>query len=153
MPDFEYSTEARKAAMGNATWEDWEKWYDKYRRPGDPPRGGPQSTVYLSNSAFVSVIAVLAALGGIGQATRADSMSKTFIAQRDDAHDRALSELRRWKSAKSGWSREERIETFLRDRDPAAYNDESVRKMMLDMEVCDSGDVKSRDNDFRRRYE
>jgi curved DNA-binding protein CbpA len=153
VPDFKYTTEARKAAMGNATWEDWEKWYDEFRKPGDPVRTGPQRPVFLSNSAFISIVALLAALGGVGQATRADNMSQSFIAQRDAAHDKALAELHRYKGAKSGWSKEERIEEFLRDRDPEAYHDESVKKMMLDMDICDNGPPTTRDNDLRRKYE
>jgi len=154
VPDFNYSKEAKEAAMGNATWEDWEQWYDKFKKPGDAPRGGPQSTVYLSNSAFVSLVALLAALGGIGQATRAESMSQSFLAQRNEAHERALAELAKLKGDKSGWTRDERIEMFLRGRDPEAWNDENVRKMLLEMDVCEGGDVgsKNRDNDFARRY-
>ncbi|KAE9994023.1 hypothetical protein EG327_001756 [Venturia inaequalis] len=152
VPDFKYTTEARKAAMGNATWEDWEKWYDEFRKPGDPVRTGPQKPVFLSNSAFISIVAFLAALAGVGQATRAENMSQSFIAQRDAAHDKALAELHRYKGAKSGWNKEQRIEEFLRDRDPEAYHDESVKKMMLDMDVCDNGVPVTRDNDLRRKY-
>ncbi|TID14067.1 Chaperone J-domain-containing protein [Venturia nashicola] len=152
VPDFKYTTEARKAAMGNATWEDWEKWYDEFRRPGDPVRTGPQRPVFLSNSTFISIVAFLAALAGVGQATRADNMSQSFIAQRDAAHDRALAELHRYKGAKSGWNKEQRIEEFLRDRDPEAYHDESAKKMMLDMDVCENGVPVTRDNDLRRKY-
>ncbi|RDI84072.1 hypothetical protein Vi05172_g5851 [Venturia inaequalis] len=152
VPDFKYTTEARKAAMGNATWEDWEKWYDEFRKPGDPVRTGPQKPVFLSNSAFISIVAFLAALAGVGQATRAENMSQSFIAQRDAAHDKALAELHRNKGAKSGWNKEQRIEEFLRDRDPEAYHDESVKKMMLDMDVCDNGVPVTRDNDLRRKY-
>lgn len=152
VPDFKYTTEARKAAMGNATWEDWERWYDEFRKPGDPVRTGPQRPVFLSNSAFISIVAFLAALAGVGQATRADQMSQSFIAQRDAAHDRALAELHRYKNAKSGWNKEQRIEEFLRDRDPEAYHDESVKKMMLDMDICDNGVPVTRENDLRRKY-
>lgn len=153
LPDFTYNPAARKAAMSNATWEDWEQWYAKFRGPDDPPPA-PQKTLYTSNSKFISIIAILAALGGVGQATRADGESKSFIAQRDAAHLRAMGELRDGKMRSEGWSRQERIEAFLRNRDPAAWDDEGVRRMLLDPDICESGvAIKDEKEDVRRKFE
>ncbi|KAF2429589.1 hypothetical protein EJ08DRAFT_650258 [Tothia fuscella] len=152
-PSFTYNEIARKAAMQNATWEDWEKWYDKFRQPGDPPRA-PQQTIYTSNTAFITVIAILAALGGIGQATRAEGSSARFIEQRDALHNEAARALQAERTRRQGLGKEERIEEFLRQRDPAAWADEGVRGLVLDPDICESGQasVAERDNDFRRRY-
>jgi curved DNA-binding protein CbpA len=154
-PSFNYSDDAKKAAMSNATWEDWEDWYSKFRTPSDPPRQA-QAPIYTSNAAFISLIAILAALGGVGQATRAEGSSASFIAQRDAAHSRAARALANEKARSLGMSREERIEEFLRNRDPEAYNEESIRKMLLDTDICESGTAAppgGRDHDFRRKYE
>jgi curved DNA-binding protein CbpA len=154
-PSFDYSDAAKKAAMSNATWEDWEDWYSKFRAPGDPPRQA-QAPLYTSNAAFISLIAILAALGGVGQATRAEGHSASFIAQRDAAHSRAARTLASEKARSWGMTRQERIEEFLRNRDPEAYDDENVRKLLLDPDICEGGAAAppaGRDHDFRRRYE
>jgi curved DNA-binding protein CbpA len=154
-PSFNYSEDAKKAAMSNATWEDWEDWYSKFRTPSDPPRQA-QAPLYTSNTTFISIIAILAALGGVGQATRVEGNSASFIAQRDAAHSRAARTLASEKARSYGMTRQERIEEFLRNRDPEAYDDESVRKLLLDPDVC-AGETAApsggRDHEFRRRYE
>ena len=138
--------------MHNATWEDWEKWYARFD-PDGRGRGQRQKPVFLSNSAFISLVAILAALGGIGQATRAESTTKTVLALRDEAHERASRELARVKSERTGFTKEERIEAWLRARDPAGYNHEGLRRVMLDMDVCGTGEgVRNRESDFRRCY-
>lgn len=154
LPSFTYNQAARKAAMQNATWEDWENWYAKFRRPGDPEPQA-QQPIYTSNTAFVSVIAILAALGGVGQATRAEGSSASFIAQRDAAHNQAARTLASERGRRMGLGKEERIEEFLKQRDPAAWADENVRNMLLEPDVCESGaaTVVRRDDDFRRKYE
>ena len=138
--------------MRNATWEDWERWYARFD-PDRRGRGQRQKPVFLSNSAFISLVAILAALGGIGQATRAENTTKSVLASRDEAHERASRELARVKSVRTGFTKEERIEAFLRTRDPAGYNHEGLRRVMLDLDVCGTGDgVRNRDSDFRRSY-
>jgi hypothetical protein len=139
--------------MGNATWEDWEDWYSRFRTSDDPPRQ-PQTPIYLSNSAFISLIAILAALGGVGQATRASEASHSFLAQRDELHEKAVKELARVKKRSEGWSRDERIDMFLRDRDPEAYKDKGLRRVLLETDVCgvEEKGRGGRDNDFRRKY-
>jgi hypothetical protein len=52
----------------NATWEDWERWYQRDEKAKQQP-------TYFSNGTFLSLIIIFAALGGIGQATRAEKRS------------------------------------------------------------------------------
>jgi curved DNA-binding protein CbpA len=101
----------------NATWEDWEKWYQRDAKGAQEPR-------YVSNAAFVGLIITFAALGGIGQATRAGNYSMSFLEQRDALHDNISKDLiRRRKEATSAYgSREERIHNFLKQRDPYQYD-------------------------------
>lgn len=140
--------------MNNATWEDWERWNRKYGPHAEEGAQDPQKPMYLSNTAFISVVVMMAALGGIGQATRAESSSKTFMAMRNSENERAAAELRKVREAAASWTREERIEMFLRTRDPDAFENEGLRKSLLEPDVCDSGGmtIRNKDSDFRRRY-
>ncbi|KAM3083248.1 Chitinase 4 [Clarireedia jacksonii] len=128
----------------NATWEDWERWYQRDAK-------GHQEPQFVSNTAFVLIIVIFAALGGIGQATRVENYSVTFLEQRDALHTKMSKELnqRRKESTTGFGSREERIHSFLRQRDPTGYGvtdprDEAYRKLLPNPEICSSEDIKSR---------
>ena len=128
----------------NATWEDWERWYQRDSE-------GPQKPRYVSNSAFVALIVMFAALGGVGQATRVGHYSMNFIEQRDALHNDISKDLmRRRKETTTGFgSREERIHQFLKQRDPYGYGvtdprEESYRRLLPSPEVCSSEDIKGR---------
>lgn len=141
--------------MNNATWEDWEAWYEKFRP--EPRHRHKQKPVFLSNGAFVSLIALLAALGGVGQATRVEANTKTILQLREERHERASAEFKKVRESARGFTREERVLNFLRMRDPAAYAHPGLRSMMLDMDVCGpgqgrAGGVRNKDADFRRSY-
>ncbi|KAI9809649.1 MAG: hypothetical protein M1825_000081 [Sarcosagium campestre] len=119
----------------NATWEDWERWYRRDSK-------GPQQPSFLANSTFISLVTLLAILGGVGQVNRLGSSSATFIEQRDRVHDRTSRELmRRRKEASSpDTHKDERIETFLRLRDPAEYGvidpvEDQYRRLLPDPEA------------------
>lgn len=128
----------------NATWEDWEKWYQK-------DAGKPQEPRFVSNSAFLGLILAFAVLGGVGQATRAGTYGAHFVEQREVLHGNISKDLvrRRRETMNAYGSREERIESFLRQRDPYGYGvtdpkEESYRKLLPTPEVCSSEDIKSR---------
>jgi curved DNA-binding protein CbpA len=150
-PDFTMSPEARAACMHNATWQDWENWYDRFNppKPGDPPRE-PQRPVFLSNTAFISLVGVLAALAGVGQATRAHEGAKNYAKIVGDTSERAKGEVNKVQMSKQGLNREERIDYFLRDRDPEGY-EEDVRKLALNTEGLVAEPANSRE-DLQRRY-
>lgn len=96
--------------MYNATWEDWERWYraEVLRRRGNhrryPAKGwrdyfssdgrrhaadgaAAQAPVYANNYAFISIVFLLAALGGAGQATRANGQAKTRLERSQIVND------------------------------------------------------------------
>ncbi|KAF4631195.1 hypothetical protein G7Y89_g6936 [Cudoniella acicularis] len=132
----------------NATWEDWERWYQKDSE-------GPQEPRFVSNGAFVGIIVIFAALGGVGQATRVGNYSLNFIEQRDQLHDNISKDLmrRRKETTTAYGSREERIHSFLKQRDPFGYGiidpqEESYRKILPPPEVCSSEDIKGRGMDI-----
>ena len=152
MPDVAHSSEGTWGNSGrgwgdspngpsqNATWEDWEKWYARDAE-------GPQGPRFTSNGAFVGMIVIFAALGGIGQATRVGNYSTNFIEQRDALHDNISKDLmrRRKETVNSFGSREERIDHFLKQRDPNGTSDEAYRKLLAAPELCSSEDVTSRE--------
>lgn len=128
----------------NATWEDWERWYQRDAK-------GPQEPRFVSNGAFVGIIVLFATLGGVGQATRVGNYSMSFLEQRDALHDSVSKDLiRRRKEATNIFnSKEERIQSFLKQRDPAGYGvtdprEESYRKLMPTPELCSREDIKGR---------
>jgi hypothetical protein len=145
------SQEARDACMHNATWQDWENWYDKFNppKPGNPPRK-PQRPIFLSNTAFISLVGVLAALAGVGQATRAQETSKNYVYMVDAASNRAKGEVNRVQLNKQGLNREQRIDYFLRDRDPEA-EEEEIRKLTLGSDAAHAPPSVPGE-DLKRRY-
>ncbi|KAF1988311.1 hypothetical protein K402DRAFT_32960 [Aulographum hederae CBS 113979] len=131
-----------KGPMNNATWEDWERYY-QYKHFGDDGIGKdgkrrPQEPVFLSNTAFIAVIVMFAAIAGVGQATRAENASLNFIEQRDAHHKEAGEMLRKVQQNAKVDGRDARVQKFLMERDPEAYFDESVRKMYLEPDICES---------------
>lgn len=128
----------------NATWEDWERWYQRDAK-------GPQSPTYFSNSAFVGLIFLFAALGGIGQATRVGNYSVSFLEQQDALHNEMSRDLirRRKEAAAFEGDKQERIHHFLKQRDPLGYGIvdprvEASRKMLPAPEVCPGDAINSR---------
>lgn len=99
----------------NATWEDWERWY---RRDA---KGKPEP-LYFSNSAFVSLIAVFAALAGIGQATRVGEYSRTYMEQIEAVHEDCSKDIqRRRRESHTFTNKDERMQSFLRNREASCY--------------------------------
>lgn len=124
----------------NATWEDWERWY---AREAD----GPQEPRSVSNGAFVGLIVIFAALGGIGQATRVGNFSAGFVEQRDALHKNISKDLmrRRRETASSLGNREERIHHFLKQRDGGVDpRDEAYHKLLPNPEVYSSEGLQGR---------
>lgn len=138
-PGFGYSAAAERpvwkageSPMHNATWEDWDKWYRRNEEDPQEPR-------YMSHTAFLSLIVMFAAVGGVGQATRANFMSQNFMEQRNSLNDRIHADLVKERDSAKKSTRNERIERFLERQDPAVYADPQLRKMTLAPDVCESG--------------
>lgn len=113
------------------------RWYNRDSKE-------PQSPLYVSNAMFVSIIVVLATLGGIGEATRAKKWSNNILAQRDIAHAEASRELRRAREAASAaGDHKDRIDAFLRHKDSTTYAEEAYRRLLPRQEACSSAEVES----------
>ncbi|MCJ1367332.1 hypothetical protein MMC16_006464 [Acarospora aff. strigata] len=135
----------------NATWEDWERWYQRdIHSNGKGARPPPQEPLYFSNSVFVSLIVLFAALGSFGQVTRVGDYSRTFIEQIESVHDDCSKDLmrRRRRELLTGSDmggnkdRDERIQNFLKMRDPdGSAGEEGYRRLLPAPEICSSGDT------------
>lgn len=154
--------------MYNATWEDWERWYRKQFARANPgsssesswanffSEGRPrQSPVYASNYAFISVVFMLAALGGAGQATRANEQAKTHLERSQLVNSRTskvLMEARENTRGKSGEgeTKDSRIRRFLRDNGEYSEGEFDGRALRPgDEGLCAPGLTKDKDD---RRY-
>ncbi|CAD6501308.1 BgTH12-01560 [Blumeria graminis f. sp. triticale] len=131
----------------NATWEDWERWH---------ARDGSQNPNLVSNAAFVGIILVFAFLGGLGQASRAGSFSINFLEQRDALHHRISKELTQTKKESVGYHfQEERIQKFMKSRDPYGHNTNDVREINLKQllespDICSNRDYQGRRDNYNK---
>lgn len=107
--DRTWREEPGNASM-NATWEDWEQWYQ--RRDGKK-----QEPVFVSNGGFVAVLLMFVCLGGFGQATRARAHSLNLLDLRDQKHEAVSRGLRQRYLESAALSKEDRVESFLRQRE------------------------------------
>lgn len=126
----------------NATWEDWERWYARNAE-------GPQEPRFVSNGAFVVLVIAFAIIGGIGQAHRVGNFSINFLEQRDGLHDSISKDLmrRRRETTSVYGNRDERINNFLKQRDPLGQGildprDEGYRKLLPAPGVVPNKDIK-----------
>ncbi len=94
----------------NATWEDWEKWY----QARDGQKAEP---VYVSNGAFAGVIALFVIIGAWAQAARVDRNTQALVQMREEAHQNVSSSMRRKQIEKANLTREGRVDSFLKQRD------------------------------------
>lgn len=123
----------------NATWEDWERWY-AYR---DGKRRGKQQPVFVANGAFISVVVVLGALGGVVEAMRWGNHSANYLEQRDRIHDETSKDLmrRRNEATMNPGRRVETIQRFLRMRDHGPLLEDGCRELLSEPEMRSGGDA------------
>ena len=120
--------------FNNATWEDWEKWYQRGKRKPEP--------VYFSNGGFLTLVIAVILVGAFGQSLRLGNYADTYKRQVELAHDNASKALRKHKteSSKLG-NQDQRLQNFLMARDPHGYGitdikEQSYRKLLPEPEVC-----------------
>lgn len=101
------------SAAGNATWEDWERWHEQRKGGG----GKRQEPLYMTNGMFVVTLAAMVVVGSWGQATRAGSHSVQLIEMRENSSQRISEDMWRRREQQAVLGKEDRIESFLRQRD------------------------------------
>ena len=98
----------------NATWEDWEKWYQRDKAKQEP--------VYFSNGGFLMLVITAVFFGGFGQSVRVGDYSAVFKRQAEVIHDDASKVLRQRKTDSTSFDdRHARLQRFLESRDPHGY--------------------------------
>ena len=107
--------------FGNATWEDWERWY---RRNSRGEQKQAYAGTYVNPNAFATFVILAAILSGILQATRASTLSGNMaekqLAFTEETNrfmtQRASSQFDELQHDSSG-----RVKAFLEKRDPTRY--------------------------------
>ena len=107
---YKWSSQSDETPFHNATWEDWEQWYHRHDKKG-------QNHYYMSHSAFLSFVALIATLGGVAQATRMGTYS-SMIDQRIQSVTMECSDLINSRTG-FGHDRDGRVQHFLKTRDPS----------------------------------
>ena len=108
----------------------------------------------MNNYTFFSLVFILAALGGVGQATRVNNSSKTRVERSqlvNDETSKVLMAARRdsLDNADEGETKEGRIRRFIRDKDAYKEGEFDGRVLSKDDDaMCVSQAVKTR-NDKR----
>ncbi|KAF2857809.1 hypothetical protein K470DRAFT_205121, partial [Piedraia hortae CBS 480.64] len=131
----------------NATWEDWERFYQNCN--DECTKKKCTAPVYMPNSHFAVLVICLAILGSTANSWRAQESGSRIVEKRDNVHDQAARELRRLRHQASGLSdRDERIQWFLRSREAAsgklpptevdAWRDESIKRLLPLNDTCRS---------------
>ena len=125
--------------FGNATWEDWEKWYQRDKAKQEP--------VYFSNGGFLTLVLATILLAGFGQSIRVGDYSNVFQQQVEKAHDNASMAIQQSRTESQAFGdRDERLQNFLRTRDSHGYGttdltEENYGKISPEPEICMSEDV------------
>ena len=119
--------------INNATWEDWERWYE--REYGEQRQD--DRAAHMTNFGFVSLVFALVSLGGIMQGTRANMFSATIIEHRDKVHHEASAELMKSKRATmSTGDRNERIRTFIEHREATLVGEDNYQRILQPEDTC-----------------
>ena len=105
--------------FGNATWEDWERWY----RRNEPKHKQAYAGNYIDPNVFASFVILLAVITGVAQATRAGKYSGS-IEERANAFTEETSRFltsRVTEYNENKLNSDGRIKHFLEKRDPSKY--------------------------------
>jgi curved DNA-binding protein CbpA len=110
-----YGKGGKDDASGNATWEDWERWY---AARGEGPMG-KQQPLHTNNGVFLMIVVAVATLGTMAEINYATGASDENIELLDrQSVNLGRDVARRRREAMDSGDREERIKKFLIMRDP-----------------------------------
>lgn len=95
---------------GNATWEDWEKWYHRYD-PRPPPRP------LAKNTSFLTLVILFGFVGVLTQVSRLENHSASLMDGAERQHGSLSRDLSRMQREMVMYdSRNQRIQSFLNSR-------------------------------------
>jgi curved DNA-binding protein CbpA len=148
---------AGKSAHGNATWEDWERWRfqqeeERERAEGrERPRPEPY---YMRNGQFASLLIVFSIGAGAAQTVHAENLTEAKRLVREERHWLATQEYKKSQELARKLGREQRIEEFVRQRDPAVLTQPTLKDLVMNPDICESGtpEGRSKDLDMKRMF-
>lgn len=111
--------------FGNATWEDWERWYRRNNaNTGPQKQGQAYAGTYVSPNAFATFVIIAAILSGVLQATRANTLTGN-MAEQQLAYTQETSRFMTQRAANQFDDHQldssGRVKAFLEKRDPTRY--------------------------------
>ncbi|SPJ71596.1 uncharacterized protein FTOL_01324 [Fusarium torulosum] len=102
------------SAAHNATWEDWERWYDaRDGRTRDP--------LYMSNGTFAALVVCMCMIGAFAQMSRADQYGADLLEMKQQSDLVIGQQVARRNTVAAGRSKDERVDMFLKDRENLNY--------------------------------
>ena len=120
--DYGFGPNDDKSPFGNATWEDWERWYR--RADESTHKKQAYAGTYINPNIFASFVILMAVISGIAQATRAGQYSGGIEerAQAWTAETRQFLNDRQQHYVENNLSKaDDRVKHFLEKRDPSRY--------------------------------
>lgn len=105
----------------NATWEDWERWYEARD-------GRRREPTYMSNGTFATLVVMMCMAGAMTQANRAEASGAHFVESVQQKHAAIGQDMLRSSAASAGRSKSERVDCFLRDRESVACDNALTRR-------------------------
>ncbi|QPG93655.1 hypothetical protein C2857_001438 [Epichloe festucae Fl1] len=106
-------------ASRNATWEDWERWRNE--RDGNNNNNKSSELMYMSNGMFATLVVCMCMIGALAQMNRAEAVGEQYVdlvQQKDWAIGQKMREST---VAASGRSKDERVDSFLRERENLSF--------------------------------
>ncbi|KAL9002204.1 MAG: hypothetical protein Q9188_004856 [Gyalolechia gomerana] len=102
----------------NATWEDWERWYQRNSR-------GAQSPDYTSNGGFVTLVAFVVVFSAFSQASRVDEHQQLYADRIELVHNDCSKNIQQRKDeTRELSSTEHAILRFMRSREQGGISAE-----------------------------
>lgn len=102
-------------AAQNATWEDWERWHEARE-------GRRREPTYMSNGMFAALVVAMCTVGAMAQAGRAETSGAQVVEFSHQRNAAIGQEMRKNTMVSRGRSKDERVDSFLRDRENVAYD-------------------------------
>ncbi|KAI5467098.1 hypothetical protein BGZ63DRAFT_334710, partial [Mariannaea sp. PMI_226] len=101
-------------ASRNATWEDWERWYDARD-------GKPAESLYMSNGVFATLVVMMCMIGAFAQMSRAEQSGIEYMESTSRSNMAIGQQMERNTLVAAGRSKDERVDNFLRERENVLY--------------------------------
>ncbi|KAF7555127.1 hypothetical protein G7046_g6621 [Stylonectria norvegica] len=102
-------------AAHNATWEDWERWYNARD-------GKPREPLYMSNGLFASLVVMMCMVGALTQISRASESGAEYMESKAQTNHQIAKHMARNNMAGAGLSKDQRVDTFLKDRENVNFD-------------------------------